>query len=179
MCGYWKAHAGVRIDVAGSPGNVRGGGLSYGLQRLLSACKAVDARMTVMLQVPTQEKRPSQRVLIAHYSGQAIDLVGIDRAALDAQQSAIVAAVEGLASDEVSVVNLADPFFGSSGLSSVGDDGGSWYFDTNHISAYGAERVLSATLGDLMEALVTERGDSDTTDPPRTDFLDGLQRGVR
>jgi len=179
VCGYWKGHAGVQIDGSGRPGDIRFGGLSYGLQRLLSECKAVDARLTVMLQAPTQKELPAQRVLRAHLFGRAIDLVGIDRAASEAQQSAIVAAVEGVASDELSVINLADPFFGPNGMSSVGDDGRSWYFDTNHISAYGAERVLSATLGDLMEMLATERGDAMTADPPPAEFLDGLQRGAR
>jgi hypothetical protein len=179
VCGFWKGHAGVRIDGSGRAGDIRVGGLSYGLQRLLSECKAVDARLMVMLQVPTQKEVPAQRVLRAHLFGRAIDLVGIDQAASDAQQSAIVAAVEGFSSDELSVINLADPFFGPNGMSGVGDDGRSWYFDTNHISAYGAERVLRATLGDLMETLATERGDAVTADPPPAEFLDGLTRGAR
>ena len=166
VCGYWKGHAHLRrIDGSDRPGDHPAGVLSYGLQRLLSECEAVGVRVTVMLQVPTQEALPAQRVVLAHYLGRAIDLVGVDRAALDSQQANIVAAVAGVASDELSVINLADPFFGPNGMSGVGDDGGSWYFDRHHISAYGVERVLSAMLGDLMETLATDRSHEVTTQP--------------
>lgn len=166
LCGYWKGYRYVRrIDGSGRPADTPAGFLPYGLQRLLSECEAVGARVTVMLQVPQQDELPAQRVVVAHCLGRAIDLEGVDRAAVDSQQATIVAAIASVAADELHVVNLADPFFGPNGLSRVGDDGGSWYFDRNHISGYGAERLLGALLGDLMEMMAAERRDA-VTPPP-------------
>lgn len=166
VCGHWKGHANVhRIDGSGRLGDHPADVLTYALQQLCSECEAVGTRVTVMLQVPTQESLPAQRVVRAHYRGRAIDLVGIDRATLDAQQSNIVAAVAGVASDEISVINLADPFFGPTGPSGVGDDGRSWYFDRHHISGYGVERLFSGMLGDLMETMAAERSDAVTGQP--------------
>ncbi len=163
VCANWGTYKHVRrIDDHGHQTDGSAGVLRDGLQRLLEECEAVSARVTLMLQVPTQDSLPSQRVVLTHCLGRAIDLAGVDRVALDRQQAEIVAAIAGVTSDHLRVVNLADPFFGTKDRSSVGDAGGSWYFDRSHISGYGSERLFGALLADFMRMVAADRNADET-----------------
>lgn len=168
VCANWVIYSHVqRINGKGRKTRGSADVLQDGLQRLLEECEAVGAGVTVMLQVPTQESLPSQRVVLAHCSGRSIDLRGVDRAALQRQQATILAAVAGVASKRIDVVDLADPFFGQNGISSIGDAGGSWYLDRNHVSAYGASRLFEPLLGDMMATMVADRHEDAMVSPVR------------
>ena len=167
VCANWRLYRKYfrRIDGDSSPHGPDADALRDGLQRMLSECEAVGTRVTLMMQVPTQDMLPKQRVILARFSGRGIDLAGIGRAALDRQQAEIAAAVAGVAADDLRVVNLADAMFGPDGTSSVGDAGGSWYADRGHISGYGAERLFSGLLDGIMASMAAERGDDGAAKP--------------
>jgi len=158
VCGNWATYPRVRrIDGDGRRTDPVADVLADALKLLIGQCDAVGARVTLLLQVPTQDLIPAQRVIRAHLAGRPIDLSGVSRAVVDRQQANIAAAVAIVASERLRVINLADPFFGPNGVSVVGDDGGSWYFDRDHVSAYGAERRFTVVLEDMMGIMAAER----------------------
>jgi peptidoglycan/LPS O-acetylase OafA/YrhL len=166
LCANWPTYRNARrLDADGRRFSGSGEVYRYALQILVRECEKVGTHVNVMLQVPEQEKLPQHRAVAARLSGREISLDGVDRATADRQQAEIVAGVAGVGSDRCVAVDLAAPLFGPDGMSRVGDAGGSWYSDRNHISAYGAGRLFAPLLDTMMAALAAEAGDEGPAGP--------------
>jgi len=119
-------------------------------EELVEDCQSAGTTLWVLLEVPYQPQTPRERGLEAHWSGDMPALFGIDRETHERSVERSRAAIGGIISPALRVVDLAEPFFGDADRSVVGRDGVLWYADDDHLSPSGAHEVLEPTIRSMM-----------------------------
>jgi peptidoglycan/LPS O-acetylase OafA/YrhL len=129
-----------------APGDARAGGVSraafaYGVGATAQYYRTLGVEVDFVEQVPQQEYEP-QRIFVRAYRGGRVNPELLARYSVPLAKvrslAAYVTAVVGRESG-LRPVSFADLFCAATCL--VGDAGGSYYFDADHLSAYGARRA--------------------------------------
>ncbi len=160
LAGMWfnPGRALAPIDAPTSPALSNAELLRAGLEAVRDEAVRSGATLWILAQIPTQPFPWRRRVIEAHLFRRPINLRGVSRATHSARQAQVDAVFAHLAGDHVRVVDLAEPFFGPDGLSSVGRPGESWYIDSSHISPAGATRVLGNVIRDMFSDIRRDCG---------------------
>lgn len=113
---------------------------------LLRVCEESGSTVWLLKEVPCLQRSPEQRAVVAHLTFTDIQIVGVDVDAHRRLQQSVESMLERVTSPNLRVVDLAEPFFMTSGNSMIGDERVSFYADSHHINSIGARAVLTPTL---------------------------------
>ncbi|RMH26155.1 MAG: acyltransferase [Planctomycetota bacterium] len=132
--------------------------LTGGIERLAERLGGEGITLWVFLEVPRQRTTPVQRGMRAHLLRRALPSEGITRGMHEADIARVRAGFEAIASPNVRLVDLSEPFFASTdGVSPLIDwEGRPLYADDDHVNPLGAELLLTDL---LTEVMLDVRGD--------------------
>jgi hypothetical protein len=127
--------------------------LKAGLRSLGEQCRLAGTHIWVLLEPPAQPMPGAHRVFRSRLYGKPLNLWGVSLEEHVAFTHSVLGVLEALPLENVTFVDLAQPFFGEGGVSRVGDANGAWYWDDDHISEYGAIRVLGPMLCAMLDKI--------------------------
>lgn len=142
-----------------SDGSVHGDAVAAmhrGVRGLLRECEAADATLWFLLEVPYQPAAARQGILAVQWRGVEPSFTGVDRATHAARTALVREALAGCPSPRLRLVDLAEPLFGSDGVSRVGAEGRFWYWDQNHVNSTAARGVLAPVLRSMLEVIAAD-----------------------
>jgi hypothetical protein len=108
----------------------------------ISALQSPDRRVWLVMQVPVQNDLPGGR-----------STRGVPAKTYEQQQYEINRVLKGSKWPMVSVIESGQSWFDSDGFSYVGDSGGSYYIDKDHVSSYGAKKLLGPLLEPVFDRI--------------------------
>lgn len=123
-----------------------------GLATLLRECEAIGATLWFVLEVPHQPVAARSGVVAVQWFGGEPSFRGVDRAVHARCVESVRKVLAGCESKSLRVVDFAEPFFDSTGVSRVGGDGRFWYLDSNHVN----ETATHGVLAPLIQRIVGE-----------------------
>jgi hypothetical protein len=116
------------------------------LRQTVSALESAGTRVWFLMQVPVQAAGPGGR-----------STRGITAQAYEAQQYEISKVLKSWSSPALTVIGPGASWFDGDGYSFVGDPGGSYYMDKDHVSSYGAKKLLGPLLVPVFDRIKEER----------------------
>jgi peptidoglycan/LPS O-acetylase OafA/YrhL len=108
----------------------------------VSALESAGTRVWFLMQVPFQPDRPRPG-----------KIRGIPAKVYETQQYEINKVLKSCAAPMLTVIGPGKCWFDKDGLSCTGDSGGSYYMDKNHVSSYGAKKLLSPLLEPVFDQI--------------------------
>jgi len=129
--------------------------LSRGLNRTIVTLQAEGVKVWIVKQVPLQDGRPAKKLLAAAYRRRELP-VGVTMEEHRKRQARVNAVLDALGSQKATLLNPDLYCFYQSGNSKIGDAGGSFYADEDHLSPYGAEVLLHDMLGPVFREIARE-----------------------
>lgn len=189
VCARWSMYAGVKYPdcgrnanmvsaAAASPPAAVGSGASQpeaeavaamlgGLEALVRECESADATLWFLLEVPYQPAAARQAILAVQWFGGEPSFSGVDRRVHGERTAPVHQLLAGCASPRLRVVDLAEPLFGSDGVSRVGAEGRFWYWDHNHVNGSAARGVLAPVLRSMLEEIAADCAGRPEQDEPQ------------
>jgi hypothetical protein len=108
----------------------------------ISALQSPGRRVWFLMQVPFQPKDP-----------RGASTPGTPAKAYEAQQDAINEVLKSCQRPTLTVLGPGKFWFDRDGFSRTGDPGGCFYIDKNHVSSYGAKKLISPLLEPVFDRM--------------------------
>ena len=108
----------------------------------ISSLEPAGTRVWFLMQVPVQNERPCARLTR-----------GVPAKAYEAQQYEINRVLKSCTRPMLTVLGPGKCWFDRDGFSCMGDSGGSYYIDKNHVSSHGAEKLLRPLLEPIFDRM--------------------------
>jgi hypothetical protein len=120
------------------------------IRDLSSRLASRGVRLWFLKEVPDSGIDPERSAVQAHLFGTSLPVRGVSRDEHLRRQRHVSAVLAGVEPIGVRVWDLSDPFFGDSEWGVIQDSTALYYIDGNHLSRYGAEKVLASPLQQLL-----------------------------
>lgn len=159
----WQAFTGANVlhevsdGFAGAATPPQVTGLQAALVDTVDRLLATGARVWILEQPPEQDFDPSKAMAVAALFYRPWP-TGITRDEFLTKHAEVNRALDAAAERGARVIRLSRFCFDSEGRSILGDRSGTYYFDGNHLTSYGIERLLGKTIESMAEQLSRDRG---------------------
>lgn len=133
--------------------------LRHGLDATVRRLQAMGSRVWLIREVPLQPGNPRLKVVKSLLFG--LDIPAGSSKSQHLQQQAEIADVLGkISPDRVTMIDPCDACLDGEGYSRIGDAGGAYYWDFNHLSSYGTRRLLRPLLDSLFAEISSHQTDN-------------------
>ena len=135
LVGRWTTYFGAGIPKDNAAANVEG------INNTVNELRAMGVRVWILNQVPEQSRNPNILLMRASLNGMPLP-TGITRNEDQDKRGKINSILDSMSNDNVTLLNPLPYCFNRQNESRLGDSGGSYYWDDDHLSVYGTHVLL-------------------------------------